>query len=352
MIGAGFAGASTAYHLARSGITDVLVLEREATYGVHASGRNAALCRQHTEDDVMTRLARRGAAFIRQPPEGFTSDRLLTPTGSVLLCRTESQLGLLMESAERHEIPCERAPMKWMLERESRLTGVPAIGGVYFPGDGVVDVHALLQGFVSGARSRGVRIELRTEVSQFTKSKTGMSVVLETNRGNVETACVVNAAGAWAGQLGVRAESTDSRFTPYLRHLFITERVSSLKTDLPFVWFLAGDDEFYLRPEGTGYLISGCDSTKSEPCDARSTTAAKDALVEKMNRLTPWIAELGIARSWACLRTFAPDGRPVIGWDRKIPWLFWVAGLGGHGATASPSIGRVAMSEIVRRLRG
>src|SRR5690606_16037276 len=93
-----------------------------------------------------------------------------------------------------------------------------------------------------------------------------------------------------------------------------------------------------------------CDAAEVAPCDPRVHPEAEAALGERLRRLTPWLADLPIARSWACLRTFAPDGRPVVGWDRDVPWLFWVAGLGGHGATACPAIGAMAAADITQKL--
>ncbi len=69
-----------------------------------------------------------------------------------------------------------------------------------------------------------------------------------------------------------------------------------------------------------------------------------------MSPLAPRLADIGIARTWACLRTFTAKKRPMIGWDPKHPWLFWVAALGGHGATGSPAVGRRAANAICARL--
>jgi glycine/D-amino acid oxidase-like deaminating enzyme len=352
VVGAGFAGAATAYHLAQSGIRDILVLEREATHGYHASGRNAAICTQVDDDEIVMGLSIRGAAFLRHPPAGFGAEPLLRANGSVTLCPDEAGVLALAGRASAHGVPHERVDMAWMLRRESRLAGVPAAGGVFFPTDGVIDIHALLRGFLGGARAGGARVELNVEVVRFVRTRTRSRIVVETSRGNVETSCVINAAGAWSREIGKKAGSDDVLFTPYLRHLFLTQRVPNLVSSLPVVWFLGGADEFYLRPEGAGYLVCGCDETaEPAPRDARVSPGAQKAMEDKMKRLAPWIAELGIARSWACMRTFTPDRRPVIGWDRKVPWLFWVAGLGGHGATASPAIGQVAAADILGRLR-
>jgi glycine/D-amino acid oxidase-like deaminating enzyme len=60
----------------------------------------------------------------------------------------------------------------------------------------------------------------------------------------------------------------------------------------------------------------------------------------------PGLAEIGMRRSWACLRTFTPDRVPVIGWDPEIKGLFHVSGLGGFGVTTSLAIGDIASALI------
>ncbi len=352
IVGAGFAGASTAYHLAANGITDLLVLERETSHGYHASGRNAALCIQIDDDEIVTDLAIRGAAFLRNPPAGFAAEPLLHQVGSVLLCRDDASVAQLAARAAARYVPHELVDMAWMLRKESRLSGLPAVGGVLFPTDGVIDIHALLQGFLAGARGAGARIELNVELMRFARGKDRGRIVVETNRGSVETGCVVNAAGAWAREIGKKAGADDIQLTPFLRHLFLTQRVPNLVSTLPAVWFKGGPDELYFRPEGAGYLVCGCDETpEAQPRDARVSPGAQKSMEAKLARLTPWLADLGISRSWACQRTFTPDRRPVIGWDHKLPWLFWIAGLGGGGATSSAAIGQIAAFDIASRLR-
>lgn len=347
IVGGGFAGAATAYQLTRAGIADVLVVEREVTCGFHASGRNAALGRQLTEDDEVTELTVRGAAFLRAPPAGFERAPLLSSTGSILLCDSAADIDALRARARSWELPHEPVSIAELTHRWPRLAGVPAAGGVSFPTDGVISVHELLQAYLAAARAGGAQVAVRCEVIGFRPE--GQGVVVETARGEVRARCVVNAAGAWVAGIGTSAGAAPQRFAPIRRHLMVTESVDPLDRDAPFVWHV-GSAEFYVRPEGTGYLLSACDEAEVEPCDARPDAAAMPALAETIGRVAPALAELGIARSWACLRTFAADRRPVVGWDRQVPWLFWVAGLGGHGATASAAIGERAAAAITVRL--
>lgn len=347
IVGGGFAGAATAYQLARAGVSDVLVVEREVTCGFHASGRNAALGRQLTEDDEVTALTVRGAAFLRSPPSGFEHEPLLSATGSILLCDRDEDVEAMRARARHWDLPHQPVTLAELIRLWPRLEGVPAAGGVAFPTDGVISVHELLQAYLAAARAGGVRVAVRCEVLGFRDD--GDRVIVETARGEVSARCVVNAAGAWVAGIGDSAGAAPQRFAPIRRHLMVTEAIDPLDREAPFVWHV-GASEFYVRPEGTGYLLSACDETEVAPCDARPDASVLPALAETIGRVAPALAELGIARSWACLRTFSPDRRPVVGWDAKVPWLFWVAGLGGHGATASAAIGERAAASIMIRL--
>lgn len=346
VIGGGFAGASTAFHLARAGVNGVVIVEREAVCGVHASGRNAALGRQLTEDARVTDLTVRGAAFLRQPPPGFSEQPLWEATGSILWSDDDDLLASLARAGAARGIASERISPAAVVARWPRLAGGPGGAGLYVPGDGVIDVHAALAGYVAGARAGGVRVVCSCEVESLEARGTGAAVV--TNRGTCHADVVVNAAGAWVDAVAEGSGASGGPFTPIHRHLFVTEPVQ-LSSAAPFVWLL-GADEFYVRREGAGLLLSACDERPSPPCDARVSGDAREGLAEKMSRVAPEIADLGIARAWACLRTFAPDRRPVVGWDDEVPWLFWVAGLGGHGATASHAIGEDAAAGLRERL--
>lgn len=73
---------------------------------------------------------------------------------------------------------------------------------------------------------------------------------------------------------------------------------------------------------------------------------AEDLLVDKLLKHAPGLADISLRRNWACLRTFAPDRLPVIGWDPEIDGLFHVSGLGGFGVTTSLAVGDIASTLI------
>src|SRR5690606_37449931 len=149
-----------------------------------------------------------------------------------------------------------------------RLSGLPMAGAIQVPDDGVIDIHALLQGFLAGARAAGARVELSAEVLRLRPGREPLTVAVETSRGKVIASCVVNAAGAWAGEIGRRAGASAPPFRSLQRHLFLTERVPALDREAPYVWYL-DPEEMYVRPAESGYLLCACDAAEVAPCDPR-----------------------------------------------------------------------------------
>lgn len=346
IVGAGFAGAATAYHLTRRGVRNVLVLEREAVAGVHASGRNAALAFQVLSDAAEARLAVEGARFIAEPPEGFSPLPLLRRTGSLLLAHAAgvARLRQAQYDAKRLGLECEVIDVDDAVRRVAALTGAPFAAAFWNPYDGVVDIHELLQSYLAGARRAGVRVEYRCGVTAVRVTR-GHVAAVETERGVVETRCLVNAAGAWAGELGSLAGIGARTVVPRRRHLFQTVAESPVARDWPFVWH--NDLDVYFRPEGEGLLMSPCDATPHPPREPVVDSAAEHWLAQKVARAFPALASVRIASAWACLRTFVRDERFVIGRDPDLDGLVWVAALGGHGMTTSAGVGRLGAAAVL-----
>lgn len=347
IVGAGFAGGATAYHLTRRGIRNVLVLEREAVAGMHASGRNAALAFQVLSDAAEARLAVEGVRFIASPPDEFTAVPLLRRCGSLLVAQVDGvpQLQRAQRDALQLGLECEILSPEEAAERVPVLAGAPFAAAFWNWHDGIVDIHELLQSFLAGARRGGARVEFRRAVTAVRTAHGRISAV-ETERGAVETRCLVNAAGAWAGEVNRLAGAVRSVVGPRRRHLFLTLADSPIRRDWPFVWH--NDLDVYFRPEGEGLLMSPCDTTPHPPREPVVDDAVQHLLAQKVARAFPALASVRIASSWCCLRTFVRDERFVIGRDPQIEGLVWVGALGGHGMTTSPAVGRLGAAAVLR----
>ena len=302
IVGAGLAGAATAFHLKQRGVTDVVLLEKEGVAGVHSSGRNASLLREKVDHPDLQGLAHEGAAALRSGDLGA-----FQRNGSVLLGLGDTDV--------------------------SRLVPLARGKGLHCPDDGLVDVAGVLATYLEGHDVRW-----GTPLKRFRRELGGL--VLTTSAGEMRADVLVNAAGAWAGVVGAIP------MTPTNRHVFVTEPLAGLDPRWPFVWDVKAG--LYFRPELGGLLLCACDETPAGPGEYREDPGMAGLLQGRVRALQPGLPPYKVAYRWVGQRTFSPDRNLVLGFDPREPRLFHVAGLGGHGVTISFALGRLAAEQLLR----
>lgn len=327
IIGGGFAGAATAWALARRGVPAV-VLEREPALGRFASGRSAGLGRQLAEDDATSQLTIRGAAVLRGELAAAWQ-----PCGGILSFDQQAAAEQYAARAARFGVPVTWLDRDGVLARWPGADDLPIAAGLLVPSDGVIDVAALLAAF---ARAAAVVLDARVERLEPTPG----GARLITPRGALDARVVVDATGAWAGEL-----TGDAALDSFKRHVYLLE--AEPIAGAPYLWHL-GADELYVRGAGAELMVS--------PCDARPTAAADqqpdsigDAMLHVKLASCAW-STARVSRRWACQRAFTADRTMRLGRDPARPWLVWAAGLGGHGATAAPAVGEVVADACVAAL--
>jgi D-arginine dehydrogenase len=342
IIGAGMAGASTAYFLGKKGAGNILLLEREKIAGTQSTGRNAAILRTMIPEPLLNRLACESAEFYRHPPAGFSSEQLVDKVGVYLAAGAENVNTLKAWCDSNPDSQIEQGDASRMYEKVPLLA--PGLESVaYKPLDGVLDVHSILQGFIRGACRFGAELHLGCEFLNL-RVRSGRILGLETSEGFMEASKVVVANGGWASISSI-FNGYSLPFTPYRRHLAVTEPLSQVDPRWPVIWIVG--EEFYFRPESGGLLMSACDTVKVIPDQGEKTDPEQvERIAAKASRWLPSLADASISRAWAGMRTFAPDNMFVVGEDPRLNGLFWVAGLGGHGITCAPVIGSMAADWI------
>jgi D-arginine dehydrogenase len=340
IIGAGFAGAATAYHLSRRGSSDILLLEQESIPGFHSSGRNAAMLRQCVPDPELAGLTRDGATFLRNIPSDWSEPVQFKQNGSLLLGSGAGWEKLKHDAEVGRSLGIDI--VSWTPEQVKQRVAVlqraEFEGAVWCASDGIVDIHALLSGYLKAATSKGTQVRYNRKVRALHATHAGVEVV--TDNETIHAKTVINASGAWANVIGRLAGARELPLHPCRRHLFVTPPIDWVDSTWPFVWDVTND--IYFRPEGEGLLLCACDQSELPPGDPPVDESVKEMLAEKIERFMPALSGVSVNKGWAGFRTLTPDGRFVIGWDPKVENFFWVAGLGGHGMTTSAAVGALA----------
>ncbi len=150
---------------------------------------------------------------------------------------------------------------------------------------------------------------------------------------------MANAAGAWADGVARLAGAKPLGLTPMRRTIILLDPPPGAEIAAwPAV--IDADEEYYFKPEAGMILASPADETPSDPVDAAPDEMDIAICVDRLQN----VAELPVrrvARSWAGLRTFAPDRVPVFGYDPRAEGFFWYAGQGGYGMQIAPAAARL-----------
>lgn len=329
VIGAGIAGASISAELAAH--ASVIVIEAEDRPGYHATGRSAAFWEECYGGPEIVPLTLASGDYLRE--HGFLARR-----GALYIGRDEDR-GLLDGFVARFAgsgVSIE------LLERGQLQEKIPGLrmewtSAVWEPACADIDVGALHAHYLGLMKRRGAELALRARVAALTRHGDGWTV--ETERGErFDANIVVNAAGAWADTVAQLAGARPLGIQP-LRRTVAQVRVSpSPPSDLPLVLDIAGG--FYFRPESGRVWLSPHDEEPSAPCDAAPEELAVAEAIDRFERVIDWRIE-AVEHKWAGLRSFAPDRKPVYGFDRNCEGLFWFAGQGGYGIQTSPAAARL-----------
>jgi heterotetrameric sarcosine oxidase beta subunit len=364
IIGGGCMGASAAYYLSRSGIKEIVLVEREPLLGMGSTGRNAGGVRHQFSSEPNIKLSIESIRLFENFKQEIGYDIDFHQDGYLFLLSSERDLAGFRRNIETQRKLGVDVEELSPVEAQTLAPGLEVdgvLGATFCARDGIADPNGVTMGFAKAAQSQGVEICRETEVTGI-KVTGGKVSQVETNRGVISTCAVINAAGPFAREIGKMA-GIDVPVLPYRRHIFITEPVAHLqaqtvgpsinasKLNFPQSRIMVIDFEttFYFHREGAGILFGMSDS--EEP--SSYNTSVKWEFLENVTRVAmkrlPCLVEAGIAHAWAGLYEVTPDAMPIIGPANDVEGFYMIAGFSGHGFQHSPAAGRILADIIVRK---
>ncbi len=343
IIGGGIAGASAGFALAEHG--SVILVEREPHCGYHTTGRSAALLTEAWETPTVRAITAAGRDFFESPPPWFSDVPLVSPRRIMLIGRPD-QVERVDEAAivAREQVPSVR-----LIDGDEAGGLCPVLRPGYVeravlePHGRSIDVDALLQGFLRGIRRRGGRVLTGAPVTAIQRMKRGWQVAAGEHE--IRADIVVDAAGAWGDAVAELAGLPPVGLQPKRRTAFTFAPPEGVDVRAwPAVIDI--DEQFYFEPEGVQLLGSPAEQTPMPPHDVAHEELDVALGIDRIQNATT-LTIRSVRRAWAGLRTFAPDGCPVVGPDPLEPRFVWLAGQGGFGIMTSPGMATIVTSLII-----
>ncbi len=343
VIGGGCVGLAIAHALARHNPGRIVLIEREAMHGAGSTGLGAGGVRAQFSTDINIGLSiesmRIFADFERETGEPLRFD----PIGYLFLAATDDAWRDLRKSNARQRalgVPAEMLDPAAVAERFAFLDASRIRGAAWCPVDGVTDPHAVVQGYATSARRRGVEMAMSTVVRALRFERDRSAWIVETERGEVVATNVVIAAGVWSPQIASSA-GVDLPIRPLRRVCFaasVAHTPPDLLPDLPFVIDVATG--FWMRPDSSGLLMGKPRAGEPTSFNLDMDHDLWPEVLDAGATIAPFVADARRTGGWAGLYEMTPDLHPIVGAVPDRPGLFVAAGFSGHGFMHAPAIGR------------
>jgi sarcosine oxidase, subunit beta len=342
IIGGGVIGTSIAYHLARRGMKNVIVLEKESL-GSGSTSKAPGGIRQQFGREIEIRFAVESMKFW-QNFEEYTGYPLgFRRVGYLFLLTTEDEVQEFrnhIELQHRFGIPSRLLSSSEVLDLVPGLANDGILGAAYCSTDGRISPADATYGYAGAARRLGTRLMENVEVLDICVEKGRVSGV-KTSKGAFSAPIVINAAGPWAPRLAALI-GIDLPVNSRPLHVITTGPVDGLPVDLPCIMEPAST--LYIAPEGNGVLLTLYRDDPHMKVEVDWDFVPQVASVAS-TRL-PGVMEARVQTAWVGLVELTPDKLPVLCGVSEPEGFILANGLSGHGVMFSPAVGQV-VSELV-----
>ena len=349
IIGAGVMGASAAYHLAKRGTRNVVVLERFGQPGLGSTGKATGGFRCQFTTEVYVRLSLLAREKLRQFQQETGVDPGYRPVGYLFMARTEAQLQslraamTLQKAAGLREVEEVRTADIRRLSPTVRADDL--VGGTFGSTDGYILPMEILRGYLEAAHRLGVQFEYEAGWTECLVDG-GRITGVRSERGTIVTRCVINAAGPWAGIVG-RQAGADVPVTPLRRQTAITHPFPQMPETTPMT--INVDDGFHFRVrDGRVFLLWPDDLPANDPFDTSFDRRWLPKVINRARDRAPVLADLEIdlPRCYCGLYEMSPDKHALVGPAPGVEGLYLINGSSGHGVMHSSVLG-LLLTEII-----
>ena len=350
VIGGGVIGTSIAFHLAKLGLRDVVLLER-SHLAAGSTGRSVGMVETNYALEVNIALAKAGYDEFSRFAEvtGGTADFHRRPYLETVATKDqEPHLERAVEMGKRHGVDVRIVDPSEISAAFPELRVDDVTRGLLSQNAGFCDPHSVATNYAAAAQRLGAAVHTRTPVDRILVDR-GRVRGVRTVAGDVRAAVVVNATGPWCNDL-LEPLGLALPIVRWQRQIFVTSPHPEIPNDRPMYIDLPG--RFYFRQERSGGFVLGLveddPARASELANPETDWAFKTRAVEAAVHRVPKLAETSITNAWSGVVAFTPDQLPLLGPVEEAAGLYLANGMSGYGVMISPGIG-LALAEMIVR---
>ncbi len=356
IIGGGVMGSSLAYHLAQDGFQgSIAVFEKDPSYEKASTVLSVGGIRRQFSTEVNVRLSQYSLTFYQEFGERMevSGDRPeidFKPRGYLFLGNEKNWPILMRHQAFQRSLGVETQ----LLGVDETLRLIPdlnpedLVGSSFSPGDGYMDPHGVLQGFVKKAKSLGVEY-VHQEVVEILRKRDHLEGVKTRDGTTYFSSSIVNTAGPYAGEVG-RMAGVEIPVVPVRRMVYLVKPPRLFDYDLPLTIDPSG--VYFLHETGKQILTGK--SRKEEPVGYNfqwDRNYFHETIWPSLANRIPLFDELKVVSGWAGLYEVNQwDSNGIIGEHPEVKGFYMAVGFSGHGFQQAPAVGK-ALSEWIRLRR-
>ena len=356
IIGGGIHGCSVAYHLAKAGWSDVVLLERkQLTSGTtwHAAGLVGQLQGSH----ATTAFASYGVELLQEIEAETGQNPGFRQNGSISIAVNDQRLAELRRKADFASLFDVEASFMETAEIAKRwplMNTEGVLGGIFMPGDGAANPSDLTRALAKGARMNGARLFEHTLVEEVLTDG-GKVTAVRTNKGVIKTDVVVNCGGMWARELGQR-NNVGVPLHACEHYYLVTEAIPDLPADLPVLRSYC--DGTYWK-EDAGKLLFGFAHFHAkawatdgipESFEFDSLPFIEDDVIEVLEMAmerVPVLKSAGIRTFFNGPESYSHDARFTLGEAPALKGYFVLAGVNSTGIQSGNGSGKALAEWII-----
>ena len=339
IIGGGVMGLSTAYHLARAGVTDVVLIEK-SEFGSGSTCKAAGGVRAQFSDPVNIELGARSLKAFETFEATFDQEIDLRQVGYLFLLEKPEHVEAFEKNvAVQNEmgVPSRLIEVAEAKALSPLISTEGLLAAAYSPTDGHCTPESVVNGYASAGRRAGASLVRNCAVTAI-ESSGGSLMQAVTEKGTIATDAVICTAGAWSKELGAMV-GVDLPVEPLRRQILTTAPMPGLDPHTPFT--VDFSTSFYFHGEGQGLLLGMSDPHETAGFKLTVSEEWLAGLGDAIERRAPDLSEVGLGAGWAGLYEMTPDHNALVGEAEGVSRFLYATGFSGHGFLMGPAIGEV-----------